>query len=230
MGGLLAARNKKSMILEFGKSTNCSVHWESCRNASSDSNRSVTNWKNPSAKYSQKYFQTDWKSIPMFLSEFQSLQLLLLGRLFSGFHTKDYSKIDYCKLKLSIGPKRNIQNGFFNLIFFGTWVRLCYHNLTFHDGDLIQGVLSPENVSSGFSWICVFAFTTFWSLFYITMKNIWYMKNIYFLGAWVWPLAMLSLFDIPWWWSNSGSAVTRECLKWILLNLWICFHYILIPT
>ena len=165
MGGLLAARNKKSMILEFGKSSNCSVHWESCRNASSDSNRSVTNWKNPSAKYSQKYFQTDWKSIPMFLSEFQSLQLLLLGRLFSGFDTKDYSKIDYCKLKLIIGPKRNTQTGFFNLSFFGS------------------------------------------------------------MG-----MAMLSLFDIPWWWSNSRSAVTRECLKRILLNLWICFHYILIPT
>ena len=144
MGGLLAARNKKSMILEFGKSTNCSVHWESCRNASSDSNRSVTNWKNPSAKYSQKYIQTDWKSIPMFLSEFQSLQLLLLGRLFSGFYTKDYSKIDYCKLKLIIGPKRNTQTGFFNLSFFGS------------------------------------------------------------MG-----MAMLSLFDIPWWWSNSRSAVTR---------------------
>ena len=144
MEGLLAARNKKSMILEFSKSTNCSVHWESCRNASSDSNRSVTNWKNPSAKYSQKYFQTDWKSIPMFLSKFQSLQLLLLGRLFSGFDTKDCSKIDFSKLKLINGPKRNTQLDF-----------------------LISA----------------------------------------FLGAWV--MAMRSLFDIPWWWSNSRSAVTR---------------------
>ena len=156
---------KKSIILKFGKSTNCSVHWESCRNASSDSNRSVTNSKNPSAKYSEKYFQTDWKSIPMFLSEFQSLQLLLLGRLFSGFDTKDYSKIDYCKLKLIIWPKRNTQTGFFNLSFLGSIV-----------------------------------------------------------------MAMFWQFDIPWWWSNSRSAVTRECLKWILLNLWICFHCILIPT
>ena len=144
MGGLLAARNKKSMILEFSKSTNCSVHWESCRNASSDSNRSVTNWKNPSAKYSQKYFQTDWKSIPMFLSEFQSLQLLLLRRLFSGFDRKDYSKIDFSKLKFIIGLNRNTQTGFLKLSFFG---------------------------SRG--------------------------------------MAMLSLFDIPSWWSNSRSAVTR---------------------
>ena len=144
MTKLLAARDKKSMILEFSKSTNCSVHWESCRNASSDSNRSVTNWKNPSAKYSQKYFQTDWKSIPMFLSEFQSLQLLLLGRLFSGFDRKDYSKIDYSKLKFIIGLNRNTQTGFLKLSFFG---------------------------SRG--------------------------------------MAMLSLFDIPSWWSNSRSAVTR---------------------
>ena len=144
MEGLLAARNKKSMILEFSKSTNCSVHWESCRNASSDSNRSVTNWKNPSAKYSQKYFQTDWKSIPMFLSEFQSLQLLLLRRLFSGFDRKDYSKIDFSKLKFIIGLNRNTQTGFLKLSFFGS-----------------RGV------------------------------------------------AMLSLFDIPSWWSNSRSAVTR---------------------
>ena len=149
MEGILAARNKKRMILEFGKSTNCSVHWESCRNASSDSNRSVTNWKNPSAKYSQKYFQTDWKSIPMFLSEFQSLQLLLLGRLFSGFDRKDYSKIDFSKLKFIIGLNRNTQTGFLKLSFFGSrGMAIRAHNLCHNNRQLIVIAINRNHSAS----------------------------------------------------------------------------------
>ena len=110
-------------------------------------------------------FRQTENPFPCFCQNFKAYSYFCLADIFLGFDRKDYSKIDYCKLKLIIGPKRNTQTGFFSLSFFGG------------------------------------------------------------MG-----MAMFWQFDIPWWWSNSRSAVNRECLKWIRLNLWICFHYILIPT